>query len=107
MTPNTADDVVKLLLALQGLWGIFLIVITWAMKRVLKDIEENTTATQRLTDSVSGINTLLAGNFVTKPELLRMEERMRWAEQKITELNSRDEYRDKIVDRIIDRMEQR
>ena len=91
------DMMVVVLFALQGLWGLFLVVLTWSMRRVLGDIEENTKETRKLSDSIASINLLVAGNFVTKPELKLIEERVRQVETTITRLDTRDEYRDDVM----------
>ena len=82
------NDMVWMLLALQGLWFLFLIILTWAMRRILKDIEENTKATTRVAESVQSINLLLSGNYVTKPEFDRLENRMREAEKNQVRLDN-------------------
>lgn len=83
------------LFALQGLWALFLIVLTWSMRRVLTDIKENTKATNSVAESVNGINVLLAGNFVRIPEMTRMDERLRKIQADVIALQTRDDlYRD-------------
>lgn len=92
-TLQQSTDLVVALLLLQGVWGLFLIVLTWAMRRVLKDIEANTEATIKVAESVTAITVLLSGNYVTKPEFDRMETRVREAETKLTRLETRMEQR--------------
>jgi hypothetical protein len=93
MTSIAGNDPWLLIFALQGVWGLFLLLLTWTMKRVLKDIEENTKATKEVATSVNGINVLLAGNFVTKPEIDRLAERVRQLESEVTTLKARDDLR--------------
>lgn len=84
-------DYTLVLLSLQGLWFIFMVTLTWAIRRVLKDIEANTKATTRVADSVHSINVLLSGNYTTKSEFDRLEGRLREAENKNTRLETRME----------------
>jgi hypothetical protein len=86
-----SPEVVAILFLLQGVWGLFLVILTWAMRRVLTDIEENTRATNKVSESVNAINVLLSGNYVTKGEYDRLEARTRDLEQKVTRLDTRME----------------
>lgn len=87
---TNVDNIILLLLVLQGVWALFLIVLTWSIRRVLKDIEDNTKATNKVAESVSGISLLLAGNFVTKPDLTRLEDRFRIIENDVVILKDRN-----------------
>lgn len=80
--------ILPLMLILQGLWGVFLLTLTWAMKRVLKDIEANTQATAAVAKSVSDINVLISGNYITRTDYDRIDLRMREAEAKVIELRT-------------------
>lgn len=91
VTPEMSPFSFYTLFALQGLWGLFLIVLTWSMRRVLTDIKENTKATGDVANSVNQINLLLTGNYITKSEFDRLEARLRDAEQKATRLETRME----------------
>jgi hypothetical protein len=84
---NPNDPVIIIVLfAMQCIWGLFLIVLTAAMRRILKDIEENTKATSGVAQSVNAINVLLSGSYVMRPDFDRLEKRLREGETKITEL---------------------
>lgn len=92
-----SNEILIALFLLQGLWGLFLIILTWAMRRVLRDIEENTRETGKLTESVGGLQTLLAGNYVTKPEYDRLELRIRETERDVTALRERDSMHHEVM----------
>lgn len=77
------------LFALQGLWGVFLLLLTFSMRRILDDIKENTTATKKVADGIAGINVLLAGHYVTKAELDRLEAELHKAQADIIRLQER------------------
>ncbi len=64
------------------------------MRRVLKDIEENTRATSSVAQSVNSINILLSGNYITRSDYERIEARMRENERLSVELKARDDYRE-------------
>ncbi len=80
--------IVTWMLLLQGFWGIFLVTLTWAMRRILKDIEENTKATTSVAKSVNDINILLSGNYITRSDFDRLEARIRDAEARVIELRT-------------------
>lgn len=86
-----------LLFALQGAWGLFLIVLAFALRRVLRDISENTRATTEVASQLHNMNILLAGNYVLKSEYDRLEVRIRASEGLITELRTQYDYRDKLA----------
>lgn len=95
------DSTAQALFLLQGLWGFFLIVLTWSMRRVLSDIEENTRATTKLGESVAAINLLLAGNFVQKSDLATLTERLRQIEHDLTVMETRDKYREEMAKKAV------
>lgn len=96
MQGASPDSIAIVLFVLQGVWGLFLIILTWAMRRVLHDIEENTKATSRVAESVAGINVLLAGNFVTRTDHDRVLAWQRETDAKLIALTVRDEYREQL-----------
>lgn len=85
------------MLLLQGFWGIFLFTLTWAMRRILKDIEENTKATTSVAKSVNDINLLLSGNYITRTDFDRLESRIRDAESRVIELRTIVSLRSEMV----------
>ncbi len=79
----TDPQFISALFLLQGVWGLFLIVLAWSVRRVLTEIKDNTDATVQVGKSVHDLNLLLAGNYITKPEYDRLEARLRGAEERI------------------------
>ena len=76
------------LIGVQGLWALFLVFLSFSIKRVLRDIESNTQATSDLAKSVANINLLLSGNYITKADHERLEERIRDTEAKVVQLHT-------------------
>ena len=76
MSP-TPDHLVLALYGLQALWVVFMIVLAWALRRVLRDIEQNTEATKKIAADVQGIGLLLAGQYVTRREHEILQGRVR------------------------------
>lgn len=97
ITPPSDPQLTILLFILQGVWGLFLLILTFAMRRVLRDIEENTTATTGVAKQLNQMNILLTGNYVLTTEHKNLEERVRAAESRITELKTRDDYREDLM----------
>ncbi len=97
MAPPNDPQLTLVLLILQGVWGLFLLTLTFAMRRVLKDIENNTQATNGVAVQLNNMNVLLTGNYILKSEHDRLEERVRKSEGLITELRTRDDYREALM----------
>jgi hypothetical protein len=85
------EGMVTLLFLLQGVWGLFLLVLAWSLRRVLKDIEENTKETKKVSEAVNALNILLAGNYVGRGEMNQLYDRMREQEGKVIEMKARDD----------------
>lgn len=79
------------LFILQGFWGLFLMLLTWAMRRVLQDIEKNTKATAEVATSIQRLDVMLAGNYVTRNEMDRLYMRMGEMQEVIVTLRARDD----------------
>lgn len=103
MTNQSPDLIVVVLFACQALWALFMVVFTWAIRRILRDIEENTKATGKVAESVAAINVLLAGNFMTRTDYERIANWTREVDRNITELRTKDEYREQLRKEAADR----
>lgn len=90
------DDLVLLMLALQALFFVFTIVLGFAVKRVLKDIEDNTKETRGVSESLNKLNLSLLTSFVLKEDWHYIRQRVHDLGDAVNAMRAREELREQM-----------
>lgn len=78
----------------QAIFGLLMVVGNFTIRRLVKNLDENTTQTSNIAKELHQLNLGLLANFVTKEEWIRLSERMRLMETLQSAMEAREKLRD-------------
>lgn len=80
----------------NGLWGVCTVVGTFAIGRLVRDLDKNTKATESVAKSIEHLSISMAVNTVSKEEWIRSEEKSQKLNDRLVRMESREEMRDEM-----------
>lgn len=90
------ENAALILLVLQALWGLFLMILGFSVRRLLKDLESNTAATSAVAEKLSALNLSLLTNFVLKEDWVYIRQRMHDLGDQVNGMKAREELRERM-----------
>lgn len=94
--PQHFESVVWLAGVLQIIWALFLLVLSFAVKRLVRDLDANTVATTKVAESLTSLNLALIANFVHKDDWIYIRERTHDLGDKVNQIIAREALRDQL-----------
>lgn len=95
---DSRDIVVLGILVLQGLFGVFIVVLGFSVRRVLRDIEDNTEKTEEVAEKFNRLNLSLTTNFVMKEDWVYIRQRVHDLADAITTMKAREQLMRELSD---------
>lgn len=86
------------LITLQGLWGLFLTLLTFTAKRLVSDLEKNTIATEHVARSVNALNLDIVAKFVSKDEWNETRRQLHDLAGVVQGIKAREDLRERMSD---------
>lgn len=74
--PLMSATVQAVLIITNGVFALFLLVLAFAVRRLVKDLDDNTIATDRLANAIGELQTSMARFYVTKIDFDAQEVRI-------------------------------
>ena len=87
------------LIGLQVVWGLVLLLLNFSVKRLVRDLDENTAATSMMSSKLTDLNLSLVTNFVIKEDWTYIRERVHALGDQVNQVITREQMRDRMQER--------
>lgn len=82
-------DLQTAFLLIQALWGLVTVIGTFAIGRLVRDLDKNTKATEHISKSIDNLALSIAMNNVTKEEWLKSEGKLQALNDRVVMMETR------------------